>query len=187
MSQPHEPQSPDAPIPVSNPEIFPSRPAATADLAAIEALHDAVFGPGALTRSAYRVREGQPAISPYCRLVLKDGTIVAAIRFTAIRIGGEGNALMLGPLAVAATYANQGHGRRLIAESLAVAKNAGIALVLLVGDPPYYARYGFAPVPPGCITMPGPFDAARLLVAELQVDAVQKFQGRVTGAAAALS
>ena len=64
--------------PWSDPAKFPSRAMTTADLHAVTALHDDVFGPGALTRSAYRVREGQPPFTPYCRVVL-DGKIVPVL------------------------------------------------------------------------------------------------------------
>jgi predicted N-acetyltransferase YhbS len=168
-------------VPVSDAGAFPSRPMTAADASARDALHDAVFGPGALTRTAYRVREGQPAFSPHCRVLYHGDALVAAIRFTAIHIGDAEGALMLGPLAVAATYANQGHGRRLISEGLASAKAAGMVAVLLVGDPSYYARYGFAPVPPGQIEMPGPVDPARLLLAELTPAAGANLRGKVVG------
>ena len=164
-------------------ERFPSRAATAADQADIEALHDRVFGPGALTRSAYRVREGQPSVSPFCRVLHGDDVLVSAIRFTALRVGKVGDVLMLGPLAVAPEFANQGHGRRLIAEGLNAALAAGIEAVLLVGDPPYYARFGFSPVPAGRIQMPGPVDPARLLIAELIAGAAERYQGRVVGAA----
>lgn len=140
-----------------------SRAMTAADLPALEDLHDNTFGPGALTRTAYRVRECQPPFTPYCRVLYRDSELVAAIRYTQILIGAQPGALMLGPLAVSPANANQGHGRRLLAESLDAADKAGIALVLLVGDPPYYARFGFVPVPMGQITMPGPVDPARLL------------------------
>jgi len=171
-----------APAPVSDPVAFPSRAAMADDLPAMEILHDAAFGPGALTRSAYRVREGQPPSTPFCRVLLKEGTLVAAIRFTAVTIGDRGDALMLGPLAVAPAFANQGHGRRLIAEGLAAAGASGIAIVILVGDPPYYARFGFKRVLPGRILMPGPVDPHRLLAAELLTDAAALYAGRVAGA-----
>jgi predicted N-acetyltransferase YhbS len=169
--------------PVSDPVGFPSRSMAVSDLGDVHALHDAVFGPGALTRTAYRVREGQPAFTPYCRVLHADGVLVAAIRFTAIRVADVSGLLMLGPLAVEAAFANQGHGRRLIAEGLASAKAGGVTAVLLVGDPPYYARYGFQRVPPGQVTLPGPVDASRLLLAELVPGAGAHLRGMVSGAA----
>jgi predicted N-acetyltransferase YhbS len=179
-----QPAPPDQPaVPISDPLAFPSRAVRAEDLPAIEALHDTVFGPGALTRTAYRVREGQPRFTPHCRVLFRGETLVAAIRFTAIRIGGVRGALMLGPLGVAGSHANQGHGRRLLVEGMASAREAGVAAVLLVGDPPYYARFGFRPVLPGCIEMPGPVDPARLLLADLAPEAAASLKGRVSGGA----
>lgn len=172
---------------ISGTADYVSRPMTAADLPAVEALHDVAFGPGALTRTAYRVREGQPPFTPFCRVLHRADVLVAAIRYTEILIGGQRGALMLGPLAVAPAFANQGHGRRLIAESLAAAEQAGVALVLLVGDPPYYARFGFVPVPAGQITMPGPVDPGRLLAKVLRNSsqnegAPHPFRGLVEGA-----
>jgi predicted N-acetyltransferase YhbS len=180
MSQP--PVADQPAVPISDALAFPSRAVRAEDLPAIEALHDAVFGPGALTRTAYRVREGQPRFTPHCRVLLHGTTLVAAIRFTAICIGGVSGALMLGPLGVASAYANQGHGRRLLVEGMASAREAGVAAVLLVGDPPYYARFGFNRVLPGRIEMPGPVDPGRLLLADLMPEAAAQLQGRVSGA-----
>lgn len=179
MSHPSELQSDK--LPKTGDARFVSRPVNEADLAAIEALHDRVFGPGALTRAAYRVREGQPAFTPYCRVLFGDDVLVSALRFTAIQIGGATGAVMLGPLAVASEFANQGHGRLLVAEGLDAARRAGVALVVLVGDAPYYARFGFVQAPRGQILMPGPVDPARLLIAELAAGAAVRYQGRVTG------
>ena len=160
---------------------FVSRVAHASDLPDIEALHDEAFGPGALTRVAYRIREGQPALSNFCRVMHDGATLVAALRFTPIVAGGRGNALMLGPLAVTSAYANQGHGRRLIAEGLEAARTAGVALIVLVGDPPYYERFGFRRAPFGQFHMPGPVDPARLLVLDL-MSGQTPFDGRLEGA-----
>ena len=162
---------------------FTSRVITAADYAALQTLHDRVFGPGAYTRTAYRVREGMPPQSPFCRLIVRGGTdIIASIRFTPVLIGEAPGALLLGPLAVDAAYANQGHGRRLIGEGLDAARAAGVKLVLLVGDAPYYAKLGFEPVPPKRITLPGPVDPKRLLAAYLAGDAARAMQGMVSGA-----
>jgi predicted N-acetyltransferase YhbS len=125
------------------------------------------MGPGRYARTAYRVREGTPAYTPHCRVCLIDGRIVAAVRFTPIRIGGKGGALLLGPLAVEPRFANRGYGRGLVAKALDDARAAGIGLVVLVGDEPYYARLGFRKVPRGQIVLPGPVDPDRLLAVEL--------------------
>jgi predicted N-acetyltransferase YhbS len=157
-----------------------NRPVAPADLPAIAKLHARVFGPGRFTRTAYRVREGAPPISRYCRLAFLDGRMVAAVRFTDIVIGGAGRALLLGPLAVDPDFAGKGFGRQLIAEALESAKGDGVRLVVLVGDEPYYGRFGFRPVPPGQIILPGPVDARRLLAAELAPGALAGYRGMAT-------
>jgi predicted N-acetyltransferase YhbS len=177
------------PLPAASIEIpaaalapqFVLRAVVAADLPPLEDLHDAAFGPGALVRTAYRVREGMPRVSRYCRVIECDGRIIAAIRFTQVRIGARADALMLGPLMVADDCANQGHGRRLIVEGLSAARTGAVALVLLVGDPPYYRRFGFQPVPAGQITLPGPVDPGRLLAAELAPGALAASSGVVSG------
>ena len=62
------------------------------------------------------------------------------------------------------------------------ARADGLALVLLVGDEPYYARLGFVRVPAGQITLPGPVNPQRLLAAELRPGALADYRGLVTAA-----
>ncbi len=113
------------------------------------------------------------------RVALLGETLIAAVRFTSITIGGVNGALLLGPLAVDPDFAGQGYGRRLVSEAMEAAKAAGVKLVLLIGDEPYYGRFGFSPVPPGQITMPGPVDPARLLAAELVPGALAAHTGLI--------
>jgi predicted N-acetyltransferase YhbS len=155
------------------------RSLAPADLPLVSQLDAMVFGPGRFTRTAYRVREGAPALSPYCRAAFLGDRMVAAVRFTKISIGGLSQALLLGPLAVDAEFAGKGHGRKLIAEALDQARADGMRLVVLVGDEPYYARFGFHPVPAGQIRLPGPVDPLRLLATELAPGALASYRGLV--------
>ncbi len=161
-----------------------NRPVSPADLPAISALHAEVFGPGRFARAAYRVREaaGVSSISPFCRVSIMDGRVVAAVRLTEITIGGRAGALMLGPLVVARDLGSQGFGRALVAEALEAAKAAGIRLMVLVGDEPYYSRLGFKRVPPGRITLPGPVNPARLLAAEIETGASADYAGAIVAA-----
>jgi predicted N-acetyltransferase YhbS len=155
------------------------------DAAAISALHARAFGPGRFARTAYRVREDTPFASPHCRVCTLNGTIVAAVRFTVITIGGRDGALLLGPLAVDPSFANQGYGRTLVTQALQDARAAGIGLVILVGDEPYYGRLGFVRVPRGQITLPGPVDPDRLLAAELKPGSLAAAAGLVAPASTA--
>lgn len=151
-----------------------------ADLPAISRLHALAFGPGRFTRTAYRVREGKGMQSRFCRVAFLEGEMVAALRLTEVLIGGRPGAALLGPLAVHTNYRGQGFGRQLVREALEEMREAGVKLVILVGDEPYYGRLGFVPVPLGQITLPGPVNPARILAAELEAGALQSFDGPVT-------
>jgi predicted N-acetyltransferase YhbS len=80
---------------------------------------------------------------------------------------GETPALLLGPLTVEPPFRNRGIARALLDRALAEARAKGHRLVVLVGDEPYYGRVGFKVIPKGRVSMPGPVDHKRLLVAEL--------------------
>jgi predicted N-acetyltransferase YhbS len=156
-----------------------TRAAEAADLPAILKLNAEVFGPGRFTRTAYRIREGTPPVSPYCRVAVLGDRLIAALRMTEVAIGGGTRSLLLGPLAVDPEFKGQGYGRRLVAEVVETAKADGFALVVLVGDEPYYGRLGFVRVPPGQITLPGPVDPMRLLAAECAPGALASARGMV--------
>ena len=78
--------------------------------------------------------------------------------------------------------AGQGYGRALVAEALEAARKAKVRLIVLVGDEPYYGRFGFKPVPPGQIMLPGPVNPARLLAAELEAGALADYRGLIAAA-----
>lgn len=135
-----------------------------ADDPAIEKLHAEAFGPGRFARTVFRIREGI-AHDPRLSFVgLINGEVAGAVRLTPIMIG-ESGAQLLGPLAVAPAYKNKGLGRALVRTSLEAAAAAGETMVLLVGDEPYYGPLGFRRTPLGTVTLPGPVDPARVLVA----------------------
>jgi predicted N-acetyltransferase YhbS len=142
------------------------------------------MGPGRFARTAYRVREAVGEdLSPFCRVSLLGDRLIAAVRFTPVSIGGKDGALLLGPLAVEPDVANRGYGRALAAHALEDARAAGVALVVLVGDEPYYARLGFRRIPRGRITLAGPVDPDRLLALELREGALAEYCGALAPAA----
>ena len=73
----------------------------------------------------------------------------------------------------------KGYGKALAKEGIARALAQGFRLVVLVGDMPYYGRFGFVPVPRGQIALPGPVDPARLLALELAPGALGNAAGLV--------
>jgi predicted N-acetyltransferase YhbS len=86
---------------------------------------------------------------------------------------------MLGPLTVEPPFRGRGVAKALIERALAEAKKQGHRLVLLVGDEPYYGRFGFKRIPRRQVTMPGPVNPARLLVLELVEGAFEGVTGTV--------
>lgn len=120
--------------------IFPETPADTPD---VEYLYDLAFAPGRQALSSYRLRDGVPPVAELCLVARgEEGALAGAIRYWPVRIGAVG-ALLLGPIAVHPTRQGEGVGRVLIEDSLARALVLGFERVLLVGDAPYYQRFGF--------------------------------------------
>jgi predicted N-acetyltransferase YhbS len=162
-----------------------TRAAGPHDLTAINALQARVFGPGRFARTAYRVREGKGLMSRFCRVADRNGRLIASLRLTDISIGGTPGAALLGPLAVDPEFHGQGYGRKLVAEALDDMKASGIALVVLVGDEPYYGRFGFKPAQMGSIVFPGPVNPLRIQVAELVPGALSRYRGLIIASAPA--
>ncbi|HUI12089.1 MAG TPA: N-acetyltransferase [Xanthobacteraceae bacterium] len=148
------------------------------DAPAIERLHERTFGPGRFAKTAYRLRE-QAAHRLDVSFTARTGTLlVGSVWLSPIRIG-ETKALLLGPLTVEPAFRERGVGQALIERALKEAKAKGHRLVILVGDEAYYGKSGFKRVPPGRMTLPGPVDPARLLVAELEEGAFEGVSGAI--------
>ena len=165
-----------------NTNAFLTRTERPSDDPAIEALHHAAFGPGAYARAAFRVREQAPHERALSFLTEDNGRLIGSVRMTPIRVGEhEALGLLLGPLVVDPPHKGQGFGKALMRLAMEEARKTGWPFVILVGDQPYYWPFGFRPIPPGRIEMPGPVDPARLLVAELIPGSAEKLAGMVRG------
>jgi predicted N-acetyltransferase YhbS len=151
-------------------------PETAADALAVERLHERTFGPGRYAKSAYRIREGRGHVLELSFTARIGSLLVGSLRLTPISIG-KTPALLLGPLTVEPPFRTRGVGSALIKRALKDAKAAGHALVVLVGDEPFYVKSGFKRIPKGQVKMPGPVDPARLLVAELKAGAFEGVSG----------
>ena len=127
----------------------------------VEALYDLCFAPGREALTSYRLRDDVPKVAPLC-LVARDGSeaVAGAIRYWPVRVGSV-QALLLGPVAVHPTHQGEGLGALLIADSLNKAQATGWARVMLVGDLPYYSRFGFERL--DGVDMPPPTNPDRVL------------------------
>ncbi|MFV0384458.1 GNAT family N-acetyltransferase [Paracoccus sp. (in: a-proteobacteria)] len=156
-------------------EICPETPA---DEYEVETLYDLCFAPGRTALSSYRLRDGVPPVAGLC-LVLRDsgGSMLAAIRYWPVRVAGQ-PVLLLGPIAVHPIAQGEGLGGLLMRDSLTRARKTGWGRVLLVGDEPYYSRFGFHRLEG--VRMPPPTNPDRVLGLELQQGAWAGVTGAVT-------
>lgn len=153
------------------------------DVPAREALLDACFGPARFAKTCERLREGRrPA--PGLALTAEIGDrLVGTVRLWPVEAGQGQPALMLGPLAVEPGLQGAGLGGALMREALARAADRGHRAVVLVGDQPYYERFGFSPEGTATLWLPGPFERGRFLGLELVPGALHGAMGlvRATG------
>jgi predicted N-acetyltransferase YhbS len=157
---------------------FTILPETADDAVPIERLHERTFGPGRYARTAYRIRE-QMAHRLDLSFTARVGTLlVGSVRLTPVRIGAT-PALLLGPLTLEPPFRDRGIGLALMKRALDDARTKGYRLIVLVGDEPYYARAGFKRILKGKVTMSGPVDPARLLVAELVEGAFEGVSGEI--------
>lgn len=140
-------------------------PETDADTPEVEALLDLCFAPGRTALSSYRLRDGVPPVLPLCLLMRGEGDVLtAAIRYWPVRVSGR-LVLLLGPIAVHPTAQGEGLGGYLMRESLNRAADMGWRRVMLVGDAPYYSRFGFSQLEG--VEMPPPTNPDRVLGLEL--------------------
>jgi len=151
----------------------------------VEALYDLCFAPGREALSSYRLRDGIPPVAELCRLAWdvqtneaggEDWSLAGAIRYWPIRVGGKA-ALLLGPVAVHPTHQGEGLGGALIHDTLARAEALGWKRAMLVGDAPYYNRFGFTKLEG--VEMPPPTNPDRVLGYELRPGAWEGVRGKV--------
>ncbi|MCH2077732.1 MAG: N-acetyltransferase [Rhodobacteraceae bacterium] len=146
----------------------------------VEALYDTCFAPGREALSSYRLREDVARVGPLC-LVARDGNgiLAGAIRYWPVAVGEDRlDALLLGPVAVHPTRQGEGLGGVLMEQSLAAAKALNWRRVILVGDAPYYGRFGFNRLEH--VDMPPPTNPARVLGYALTQGAWDGIAGQVT-------
>lgn len=168
--------------------MFTIRDETFADVPAREALLDACFGPERVRKTCERLREGRRPAGGLSLVIDDDGTIAGTIRLWNVAAGAGRPALLLGPVAVARDLQGLGFGAKLIRAALGRAGALGHRAVMLVGDAPYYARFGFSAGPVCRLVLPGAFERARFLGLELVPGALAGAAGLVeaTGASAML-
>ncbi|MFD1985913.1 GNAT family N-acetyltransferase [Mesorhizobium newzealandense] len=155
-----------------------------ADVAAREALLDDAMGPKRRTKSSEKLRRGRRP-SEGMAFIARDasGSVAGTVRLWDVTLGEGGPAaLLLGPLAVDPSLKSAGIGSALMRHAITEAARLGHAAILLVGDAPYYGRFGFSAARTGSLAMPGPYERHRLLALELVEGALDGARGTLKAA-----
>ena len=143
------------------------------DIYAREALLDRAMGQGRRRKSSEKLRRGRlPAEGlAFCA---RDsfGILIGTVRLWNVVSGNGVAALLLGPLAVAPQVKGAGIGSALMRHAIDEARRLEHGAILLVGDAPFYARFGFSADTTANMSMPGPFEKARFLALELKEGAL---------------
>lgn len=149
------------------------------DAPAIEALLDDAFGLDRFEKTAQRLRDGRVPADGLAYVACEDGRIVGAISLWNVNAGLSCPALLLGPVAVDCAMRERGIGGKLIRRGLNQAASRGHGAVILVGDAPYYGRFGFTRDLTRGLVMPGPVEEERFLGLELRAGALKNARGLV--------
>ena len=143
----------------------------------VEALFDLCFAPGRSALSSYRLRDGVAPVEDLCVVARDlDGILAGAVRNWPVRVGRQ-RAVLLGPIAVHPTRQGEGLAAMLMQMCLTRARDLGWERVLLVGDAPYYGRFGFERL--DGVIMPPPTNPDRVLGLALQDRAWEGVAGDV--------
>jgi predicted N-acetyltransferase YhbS len=175
------------------PTVFVIAEETSADVVARERLLDRAMGGDRRKKSSEKLRRGRlPAEGLALVAHDRDGVLIGTVRLWNVEagVGPDGvavDALLLGPLAVDAAQEGKGVGSALMRAAIAEAKRRGHGAILLVGDAPYYARFGFTAEPTQHLVMPGPFARARFLALELRAGWLAGAAGMLTASGRKLS
>jgi predicted N-acetyltransferase YhbS len=146
------------------------------DIDAREALLDEIFGHIRYRKSSERLREDRLPADGLSFIATEARRVVGTARLWHIACDGA-QALLLGPVAVAADRRGAGIGGALVRRAVNEARRRGHGAVILVGDAPYYSRFGFTAAKTGALFMPGPFERDRLLAREFVKGALDGARG----------
>ena len=147
------------------------------DASAREALLDEAFGKRRWRKSSQRLRDNRLPAEDLAFVATDGKRIVGTARLWTLACGTGEPALLLGPVAVATDSRNRGVGAALVRRAIAAAGRLGHRAIVLVGDAPYYSRFGFSAEKTVGLRMPGPFERHRLLALELVPGALDGARG----------
>ena len=150
-----------------------------ADVEARELLLDEAFGDSRTRKSSERLREHRLPAAGLSFVAAEGKRVIGTARLWNIACGAGKPVLLLGPVAIAGDCRKRGIGAALVRRAVEAARQFGHAAIVLVGDAPYYGRFGFSAEKTGALWMPGPVERHRLLALELKPGALDGAQGMI--------
>jgi predicted N-acetyltransferase YhbS len=175
------------------PKTFTIAEETPADIVARENLLDRAMGADRRKKSSEKLRRDRVPADGLA-LVARDvqGHVIGTVRLWNVEAGvtpkGQPvDALLLGPLAVDGAHEGKGIGAALMRAAIAEAHARGHGAILLVGDAPYYERFGFFAEKAQHLVMPGPFARERFLALELKAGWLEGAAGMLTASGRKLS
>lgn len=150
------------------------------DLVDITTLVGDAFGPDRKKRTVYQFRDGISQINSLCFVAHAEGKLVGSIQFWPAQLPNGIIVPLLGPLAVWPELRGKGVGRTLIKTGLEAAKLQGFPAVLIVGDPGYYAPFGFNVDAVENIKLPGAVAPLVFMGVEFKQNSLHGAAGNVT-------
>jgi predicted N-acetyltransferase YhbS len=176
MTLPFDFAAVDAALPL--PADFAIRAERPEDVPARESLLNAAFGAARFEKTCERLRAGRVPADGLALAAVADAVLIGTVRLWPVR-AGRVDALMLGPLAVARSHRGLGVGASLMRAAIDGAARLGHRAIVLVGDAPYYQRFGFAGETTRRLALPGPVERERFLGLELVPGALRNAKGLV--------
>ncbi|HLL85370.1 MAG TPA: N-acetyltransferase [Longimicrobium sp.] len=152
------------------------------DAAAIAAIHRRAFGQEDEPRLVDALRESDAFIPELSLLAEEDGAVVGHVLVSRVVVRtprGDVPALSLAPLGVEPGRQRRGVGTALMREALKRARASGYGLMVVLGHPPYYARFGFVPAKAYGLYCRWPVEDEVYRVLELRAGALAGVEGEV--------
>jgi len=153
------------------------------DLEAIHEVNRLAFGQEDEALLVRSIRNSSHFIPELSLVASQKGQIVGHILFSMISIEGQHGikpVLSLAPMAVHPEVQNQGIGSKLVREGLKRCRNLRHEIVIVIGHPHYYPRFGFVPAGQKGLEAPFPVPDEAFMVLELAPKALAGIKGMVT-------
>ncbi|MUL37763.1 GNAT family N-acetyltransferase [Gloeocapsopsis dulcis] len=150
------------------------------DASAIYNIHTQAFERENEAQLVKSIRHSERYIPQLSLVAEVDNTVVGHILFSYIDLVGEETLRILGlaPLAVVPQFQGEGIGSALIRIGLETADTMGESLVIVLGHPQFYSRFGFQPSVNYDIESPFPVPEDVFMVKPL-ANYQEKYQGKV--------